>query len=170
MYILFFLLWVMFNGQITLEIVIFGLLIAAAMYFFVCRFMNYSFRKDLVIFKEIGYILQYIGLLVWEIVKANMETIRLIMSIKHKNEPVLVKFKTSLQTQTARTLLANSITLTPGTITVSLEENEYVVHCLDKSFSQGLSDSSFVKLLTKMEHIALKELSGKKEEKEVSGK
>jgi len=166
MYILFFLLWVMFNGQLTLEIAIFGLVIAAAMYFFVCKFMDYSIKKDIVILKETGYILQYIGLLLWEIVKANMATIRFIMSIKHKNEPVLVSFKTTLKTQTAKTILANSITLTPGTITVSLEEDEYVVHCLDKSFSEGLSDSSFVKLLTKMENIALKEFA----KKEVSDK
>lgn len=163
MYILFFLLWVMFNGQLTLEIAIFGLVIAAAMYFFVCKFMDYSIRKDIVIIKEIGYILQYIGLLLWEIVKANMATIRFIMSIKHKNEPVLVSFKTTLKTQTAKSLLANSITLTPGTITVSLEEDEYVVHCLDKSFSEGLEDSSFVKLLTKMENIAIKEFAKKEE-------
>jgi len=163
---LFFLLWVMFNGQLTLEIAIFGLVIAAAMYFFVCKFMDYSIKKDIVILKETGYILQYIGLLLWEIVKANMATIRFIMSIKHKNEPVLVSFKTTLKTQTAKTILANSITLTPGTITVSLEEDEYVVHCLDKSFSEGLSDSSFVKLLTKMENIALKEFA----KKEVSDK
>lgn len=161
MYILFFLLWVMFNGQLTLEIAVFGLVIAAAMYFFVCKFMDYSIKKDIVILKETGYILQYIGLLLWEIVKANMATIRFIMSIKHKNEPVLVSFKTTLKTQTAKTILANSITLTPGTITVSLEEDEYVVHCLDKSFSEGLSDSSFVKLLTKMENIALKEFAKK---------
>lgn len=161
MYILFFLLWVMFNGQLTMEIAVFGFVIAAAMYFFVCKFMDYSIKKDIVILKETGYILQYIGLLLWEIVKANMATIRFIMSIKHKNEPVLVSFKTTLKTQTAKTILANSITLTPGTITVSLEENEYVVHCLDKSFSEGLSDSSFVKLLTKMENIALKEFAKK---------
>lgn len=163
MYILFFLLWVMFNGQLTLEIAIFGLVIAAAMYLFICKFMDYSIRKDNVILKEIGYILQYIGLLLWEIVKANMVTIRFIMSIKHKNEPVLVSFKTTLKTQTAKSLLANSITLTPGTITVSLEEDEYVVHCLDKSFSEGLADSSFVKLLTKMENIAINEFAKKEE-------
>lgn len=159
MYILFFLLWIMFNGQLTLEIAAFGLVIAAAMYLFICKFMDYSLRKDLIMFKEIGFAMQYLGLLLWEVVKANMATIRFIMAGKHKNEPVLVHFKTDLKTQTAKTLLANSITLTPGTITVSLEGDEYVVHCLDKSFSEGLSDSSFVKLLTRMEEVALKEFA-----------
>lgn len=159
MYILFFLLWIMFNGQFTLEIAVFGLVIAAVMYLFICKFMGYGYRKDLIIVKEIGFIIQYLGLLLWEIVKANMATIRFIMARKHKNEPILVHFKTALKTRTAKTLLANSITLTPGTITVSLEGDEYVVHCLDKSFSEGLSDSSFVNLLTRMEEVALKEFA-----------
>ena len=46
---------------------------------------------------------------------------------------------------------ANSITLTPGTITVSLTDNEYTVHCLDKELAEGISSSVFVKLLTKLE-------------------
>ena len=59
--------------------------------------------------------------------------------------------KTDLKTKTARVLLANSITLTPGTITVSLQDNVYTVHCLDKQFGEGLSDSTFVWLLHKIE-------------------
>lgn len=168
MYILFFLVWIMFNGQFTLEIAAFGLVIAAVMYLFVCKFMDYSYKKDLVMLKEAGLAVQYLGLLLWEIVKANMATIRFIMARKHKNEPVLVHFKTDLKTRTARALLANSITLTPGTITVSLEEDEYVVHCLDRSFSEGLCDGSFVKLLTRMENLALMEFA--KQSDKASGK
>lgn len=66
-------------------------------------------------------------------------------------QPVIVRFKTDLKTKTARVLLANSITLTPGTITVALQDNEYTVHCLDRRFSEGLSDSVFVRLLHKIE-------------------
>ena len=69
-------------------------------------------------------------------------------------EPVLVRVYTDLKTETARVILANSITLTPGTITVSLAGNELLVHCLDKSLSQGMEDSVFVQLLKKMEEDA----------------
>ena len=156
MYILFFLLWIIFNGQITLEIVVFGILISAAMYAFICKFMDYSFKKERIVLREAGYIIEYLTVLFWEIVKANMETIRFIIARKHKNQPVLVSFTTDLKTRTAKAILANSITLTPGTITVSLEGNKLVVHCLDKSFSKGLKDSSFVHILTRMEATALK--------------
>ena len=49
-------------------------------------------------------------------------------------------------------MLANSITLTPGTYTVGLENGAYVVQALDKSkFGEGLDDSVFVKQLRKLE-------------------
>lgn len=150
MFILFFLFWVIFNGALTLEIALFGVIIAAAMYAFICRFMDYSIRKDIFIIRKGFYILQYIGVLIAQIIMANWATIRLIFARK-KPEPVIVCFKTTLKTKTARVLLANSITLTPGTITVSLEEDEYTVHCLDRSLSEGMDQSIFVKLLTRLE-------------------
>jgi len=90
-------------------------------------------------------------LLVKEIIKANLAVSHLIFAHNEIVEPVIVRFRTSLKTETARVLLANSITLTPGTITVSLHEDELVVHCLDKSLAEGLEDSVFVELLTKFE-------------------
>lgn len=150
MFVLFFLFWVIFNGALTLEIAIFGIVIAAALYAFICKFMDYSIQKDLFIVKKGIYILQYIGVLIAQIVIANFATIRLIFARK-RPEPVIVHFKTTLKTKTARVLLANSITLTPGTITVSLEEDEYTVHCLDKSLSEGMDSSVFVRLLTRLE-------------------
>ena len=46
MYLLYFLLWVIFNGNITLEIVVFGLIIAAVLFAFTCKFMDYSIAQE----------------------------------------------------------------------------------------------------------------------------
>ena len=81
MYILFFLLWVLFNGQVTLEIVLFGIVIAGAVYAFCCKFLDYSPGKDWMILKKSGYILAYLGVLIWEIIKANAATLKLIVSL-----------------------------------------------------------------------------------------
>ena len=93
--------------------------------------------------------------LIWEIIKANVMTIRMIFTQKYEREPVLVTFKTKIKTPFLRVLLANSITLTPGTITVSLDEEEFTVHALDKDFADGIEDSVFVKLLEKAERLGL---------------
>lgn len=153
MFLIFFGVWIVFNSAFTAEIAVFGLVISAAMYFFICKFMNYSIHKDIAYGKRGLRIIQYMCVLVWEIVKANFVVIKLITSSRYDLEPALIRFKTDLKTKQARVILANSITLTPGTITVALEEDEYVVHCLDKELAEGMNHSKFVELLEKLERM-----------------
>lgn len=153
MYIIFFLFWVVFNGQLTLEIGIIGLFVAALLYAFICKFMGWSFKKDIHIMKYALFMIGYVFVLIWEILKANKDTIRMIFTAKYEREPVLVTFRTNLKSPVLRVLLANSITLTPGTITVSLEDDKYTVHALDKDFADGIEDSVFVHLLEKAERM-----------------
>lgn len=151
MLLLFFLAWIIFNGRITLEIVIFGVVISAAVFMFICKFMDYSIKKEKNFYKRIPWLCKYIVLLVLEIVKANLAVCRLILSGKEITEPVIVHVHTDLKKESSKVMLANSITLTPGTITVSLKDQSLLVHCLDKSMSEGMEDSDFVKMLEKME-------------------
>ncbi|MBR2045185.1 MAG: Na+/H+ antiporter subunit E [Agathobacter sp.] len=151
MYVLFFLAWIVFNGNITLEIVIFGIVIATAMFAFMCKFMDYSVKKEINVYKKSIWFLAYVVLLIREIVKANLAIIPRILTVEEEMEPIIVKFKTSLKSDFTRMLLANSITLTPGTITVSLEEDEYTIHCLDTSLAEGLENSDFEKALMKLD-------------------
>ena len=151
MYILFLLAWIIFNGNITLEILIFGVVIAAAMLAFMCKFMDYSLKKEINVYKKSIYFISYVVLLLREIVKANIAIIPKILTIEEEMDPIIVKFRTSLKSDFTRMLLANSITLTPGTITVSLEEDEYTIHCLDTSLAEGLENSDFEKALKKLD-------------------
>ena len=153
MYIIFSLIWVIFNGQLTFEIAAFGLVIAGLMYAFICKFMGYSPRMDLILFKKSWLILHYCFVLVIEIIKANGAVFKMVYSSKYQLEPAVVHFKTDLKSKFAKVLLANSITLTPGTITVSLEDDEYTVHCLDKELAQGIDSSIFVQLLEGIERV-----------------
>ena len=151
MFLIFFLSWIIFNGQITTEILIFGVVIAAAIFWFVCKFMDYSLKKELKLYRSAGFFLWYFLVLLKEIVFANIDVIKRVYTVEETMEPVIVKFRVNLKSDTARVILANSITLTPGTITVALEENEFTVHCLDESLAEGLESSVFVKMLEKFE-------------------
>lgn len=155
MFLVFYLLWIIFNGQFTWEIAILGLFVVALIYAFICKFMDWSFKKDLHMMKFAMFMFGYLLVLIWEIIKANVMTIRMIFTQKYEREPVLVTFKTKIKTPFLRVLLANSITLTPGTITVSLDEEEFTVHALDKDFADGIEDSVFVKLLEKAERLGM---------------
>ena len=151
MLLLFFLAWIIFNGNLTLEIALFGVAIALGMFAFICKFMDYGIQKELRFYKLVPVFFQYIFLLVKEVVQANLVVCRMILSRKEIMEPVIVHVHTNLKTEIARVILANSITLTPGTITVSLTDDDLLVHCLDKSLAEGMEDSAFVKLLEEME-------------------
>lgn len=153
MYFVLVLLWIIFNGQFTAEILLFGMGISAVIYLFMCKFLDFSISRDVLMFRELFLFAHYLVILLAEILKANAAAFKLLMSSKRDIEPVIVHFRTELETNTARVLLANSITLTPGTITVSLEGNEYEVHCLDKELAVGLNTSSFVTILKKMEKL-----------------
>lgn len=154
MLFLLFALWLIFNGKITLEIIIFGIILSLAVYLFCWRFLEYSPKKELYALRLLPQGIGYFFILLSEVVKANCSVICLIVSPKYEPEPVLVTFRTDLKTDLARAVLANSITLTPGTITVELTEDEFRVHCLDKEMAEGLSDSVFVRWLRKMEKTA----------------
>ena len=151
MYVLFLLAWIIFNGNITLEILIFGVVIAAVMLAFMCKFMDYSLKKELNVYKKSIWFFMYVVLLIREIIKANLAIIPKILTIEEEMDPIIVKFRTSLKSDFTKMLLANSITLTPGTITVSLEEDEYTIHCLDTSLAEGLENSEFEKMLKKLD-------------------
>ena len=151
MFLLFFLVWIIFNGKITAEIVWIGLAVSVFVFWFMCKFMGYSVQKEKNFYKKFVSFGGYVYILIKEIISANMTLFHMIMTEKERIEPVLVTFHTDLKTETARVILANSITLTPGTITVSIEENKLVVHCLDKSLADGLKDSVFEQKLKTLE-------------------
>lgn len=151
MYLLYFLLWVIYNGKFTLEICLFGLVIAAVLLVFSCKFMNYSLAKERRVYKNAFLFLRYCCLLVKEIVKANVRVIHMILTQEEEIEPVLVRFRTDLKTNMGKALLANAITLTPGTITVALEDSEYTVHCLDDNMAEGINENEFVEYIRKFE-------------------
>lgn len=151
MYVIFFLLWIIFNGRITTEIVIFGVVISAALYWFICEFMDFSPRREKKKKKKGGYVLQYLYHLLREIIIANYATMKLICSAGRVVEPALIEFETHFKNDTSRFLLANSITLTPGTITVAVEGDKFIVHCLDRTLAEGIESSVFVKILEKIE-------------------
>lgn len=151
MLLLFFLAWIIFNGRVTLEIVLFGIAISLAVFAFICKFMDFSIQREWNFYRRLPRFVQYVCVLIKEIISANLTVCRMILTRKETMEPVIVRVHTNLKTETARVILANSITLTPGTITVSMTGQELLVHCLDKTLAEGMEDSVFVKLLEKME-------------------
>lgn len=151
MLVLFFLLWVIYNGSFTMEICIFGIAISLLLFAFSCKFMDHSWKREIQFYRMSFLFVQYIFLLVKEIVKANFGVFHMIVSQREEIQPKLVTFHSGLRTVMGKVFLANAITLTPGTITVELEGDQFMVHCLDESLAEGMDESVFVDHIKKME-------------------
>ena len=156
MIIFLFLFWIILNGRFTLDwgmlqIVITGVILVAAIGFFAHKILGYKFSSELRLWKKPLLLISYAVLLITEIIKSSIKMIFIILRKRKNYEPTIIKFTTPLKTIVAKVILANSITLTPGTITADLTDNHFTVHCIDSSFAEGIENCAFVKLLERIE-------------------
>ena len=119
MFFLLFGFWVLLNGSWTLEIALIGLVVSAALYAFIVKFMGYSPKKEWAIVRRLPRIIGYFLYLVKEVFLSAWATIKLVWSPKLVVEPEITSFHTHVRTLPGKVVLANSITMTPGTITVT---------------------------------------------------
>jgi multicomponent Na+:H+ antiporter subunit E len=92
---------------------------------------------------------RYAPWLIWEIVKANFHLVYLVFHPRMNDliDPQIVVFKTNLKSDLAITTLANSITLTPGTITVTADnEGVFRVHAIDREMAEALPGTMLEKV------------------------
>ena len=149
--ILFFLLWILLSGSVTVETCLSGAAASAAVYYFCTRVLGYRMGQDRRALRRLGSLLSYLWYLLVEMLKAGWVVMRLIYSRDRRMEPRLIWFQTDVKGEVAQSVLANSITLTAGTITVAAEKGRFCVHTLDRSLAEGIEDSEFARRLNEMD-------------------
>ncbi len=149
-----YILWFIFNGRFTAETAVVGLIVCCALYFFLCRFLGYSIKNDIASIKKIPLFIVFFVVLFFHIVLSNISVIKIILSPNKKPESKFVTFNPGLKKFTSKCILANSITLTPGTYTLKLEDGQYTVHALVPDFAKDLNNMPVLKYIRKMEDKA----------------
>lgn len=147
MFILFLLFWIILNGRVTAEILLIGALLTLFVSFFFYRLLGWRLQYDKILVRNLPLLLLYAGNLIWEILLSTFHVMKLIWNPSGKPDPLMVEFHSGLSGSFLNVLLANSITLTPGTFTVVQEGDRFVIHCLRPEYAEGLDDSSFIHLL-----------------------
>ncbi len=152
MYVILLILWLIFAGSLTITNLVLGSLVSGLITILCTKYMGYETKKFYGGLRKTPAVLAYLAGLLKEIVMANISVLRMVYRTEPP-KPMLVSFKSNLKSEALRVLVANSITLTPGTYTVKLEDNEYAVHALDESFQADIENCSFFKQAEKMEEI-----------------
>ena len=148
MYLLLYFFWLILNGRLTWEVALLGLAVVAAVGALAYVLFGYTPRREWRIVKKIPLFMLYVFVLLWEILKANWAVLGFIVNEHRAIEPTLA---TSLKTRFGRFMLANSITLTPGTITVRMDGDRLTVHCLKRSMLDTSPDSVFERWISRLE-------------------
>ena len=153
MYSLILLFWIILNGKINLEIILLGLFFTILLGLLIKYLFNYTPEKEIAYLKRVPCFVFYVFVLAKEIIKANITMLKIVVDKENKISPILIKFHTGLKTSFGNFILANSITLTPGTITVSASGDEFVVHCLREDMLDTSKNNPLLKLIMKMEDM-----------------
>ena len=156
MFLVIFLIWLLLNAHFAwdiqfLQIVLFGLALSLIIYLFVIKFTSFNFKTDVFFVTHLHLFIAYAVVLFYNVIISNFKIIVLILKPHEAPKPMIVSFNVPLESALLRAILANSITLTPGTITISCTNEHFIVHCLKKEYFEGFENSTLVKLLLKME-------------------
>lgn len=142
-----FLFWVILSGKMEAKYLIIGLVSAVGITAVTWRFLLFPWCYGEGCLRSAWdqpwfRLMAYFPWLLWQIVKANLEVAWVILHPRLPIQPQMVRFSKPLPGPVAHLVLVNSITLTPGTVTVDIEGDEYVVHALLESGARSLVPES----------------------------
>lgn len=149
-FILLFLFWLVLNTKITLEIVLVGAVLSGVLALAARRFLGFTPGLGKRALRCLPGILLYLLYLAGQIILSNLQVIRLILK-PGEERPKLVWFTPKYRGGAAMLALANSITLTPGTVTVGMGDDTICVYALRPQFAEGIESCGFVTRLRRLE-------------------
>ena len=147
-----FTLWLLWSGHYTLDhplILIMGVLS--------CGFVVYLVSRLDIVDEEghpihlVRHLILYIPWLLWAIIKANIDVAKRILSPRLPIAPRIVRVNGTQKTDLCRVIFANSITLTPGTVSLDLDEEAIVVHALTEEAADDVQGGDMDRRVTALE-------------------
>jgi len=143
-FVLAFIIWMLLTWQTDAQVIIAGLIASAIV---ALLFHEILPKEHLVFISPIRmfWVLVYVPVFFYYMLKANLDVVYRALHPKMPIKPGIVKIKTTLKTQSGITALANSITLTPGTLTVDLTDDGFLyIHWINVKSDDIEQASEFI--------------------------
>ena len=119
--------WLLVTFSLTLSNLIVGVIAALVTSYLFGRYFVTDVGKFLQP-KRYAWLILYIFIFLWECIKANFDVAYRVLHPAMPIKPGIVRVPLEIKTDIAKTMLANSITMTPGTIAVDVKDNIMYVH------------------------------------------
>ena len=141
--------WIVLTERLTISSTIVGFIIAVIIYIYVKD--AYKGIKIIGAVKQIPLWILFLLQLVGAIIIANFQVAIIVLSKNMPIKPEIVTYKTQVNSDLLKTILANAITLTPGTMTVDIAEDKLRIHCLNQDYANALDGNIFEKTLLRIQ-------------------
>ena len=132
LWLILFMIWSAANGSFDIGVIIVGLILTLGIAVFTIR-ISPIWRDVRLTPATAGGLLLYTAIFLREVIRSNLEMLRYVYSRKLALTPGILPIRTHLTTRMARLVLANTITLTPGTMVMEIDGSNLFVHVLDVS-------------------------------------
>ncbi len=149
-FLILFAFWLLLSGHYTPFLMTAGILGALGVVLFARR-MDVVDQEGHPVHLALRALLVYWPWLLKEIAKSAIQVSTIILNPRLPISPTLIRVRSTQRTDVGRTTFANSITLTPGTISVEVGEHEILVHALTRSGAQSLADGDMDRRVTRFE-------------------
>ena len=143
--------WLLMSGHYTPLILFLGA-ISVGFVLYLTKRMD-SLDEDTFEFKLKRRHFSYWSWLAKEIFKANLDVAKVILAPNMKLSPRMLRVPTSQSSELGTVIYANSITLTPGTVSVDIEGDEIIVHALTQELMDGLTEGDMDKRVNYLEEL-----------------
>jgi len=127
-----FVIWLMLNSTLDWQVWALGAVLALAGAILL-KDVATAYAGISITVRTVFYYFAYLGLFLKELIKANLVVARLVLMPQPDLQPAIIQVKTSLKSAVGRLALANSITLTPGTLVVEIKDDYLFIHCINVS-------------------------------------
>ncbi len=137
------------NNTADWKVMITGIGLAIFMAILLCRQCN-VFSEWRITPKSLLYSFAYLFTFLFELIKSNIDVAGRVLSPSLPIKPGIVAVKTKLRSEIGRMILANSITLTPGTLTVDIRDDILYIHWIDvESTNTNVATDKIIKKFEK---------------------
>jgi multicomponent Na+:H+ antiporter subunit E len=140
--------WILLSGHFTALLLGFGIVSVVLVVWLVFR-MDRADKERSTLYPT-PRLIAYWGWLLWEVVKANVDLVKRIWHPDLPIEPSWSRLDIKVSTPLEKTFYANSITLTPGTLTTNVNDDHFMVHALSKEGIDGLREGEMERRILRL--------------------
>ena len=141
--------WLAITGSLRAYDLAVGLVLSILLGIWAARFL-WPTEAPVLSLRQAWRLALYVPRLIASIVVAAVQVAEVVLEPQMPIEPVMLRHRASFDRDISRVAFANSITLTPGTLTVDVDDSTYVVHCLAERFAEEIETGVLERTVSKV--------------------